>query len=115
MTAVNDVRLDDAAITDLLTNPRGPVGELLAELSERAAAVARATVRVRSGRGGSTAYPPGYTLESIHPVLARGSYGLYGGVNAAEDPTVFLEDPAEQMHGKYPFLTTGLWSLEGTV
>jgi hypothetical protein len=37
---------------------------------------------------------------------------LYGGVRAAENATVFLEDPAKQMKEKYPFLTTGLDSLE---
>lgn len=114
------IDLDDAAITALLTDPAGPVGELIAELSGQAAAVARIVVHVRPGtpRSGawsarSTARPPGFTRASIRvhgPVIGSGG-GLYGGVNAAADPAVFLEYPAEQMYESYPFLTTALDSL----
>ena len=112
---------DDTAIEDLFNDPAGPLGQLIGELSQRAAAVARATVhvravpgtrRIRAGRN-STARPPGFTRADIRvhgPV--RGQYGLYGGVNAAADPTIFLEHPAIQMTRGYPFLTTGLDSLE---
>jgi hypothetical protein len=44
----------------------------------------------------------------------RGTYTLYGGVNAAGNPGIFLEAPAEQMTRKYPFLTTAMDSLEST-
>jgi hypothetical protein len=115
---------DHAAIDDLLNSVDGPVGQMVAELSAQAAAVARTVVPVRDGsvrdrrrRAGRTsnARPPGFTKASIHvhgPL--RGSLGgVYGGVNAAADPTVFLEYPAEQMDRSYPFLTTGLESLAG--
>jgi hypothetical protein len=108
---------DDKEIYDLLNSADGPVGQLILELSERAAAVATSVVRVRTGRGGSTARPPGFTKASIKVHFpAWGTLGLiYGGVNAAADPTIFLEYPAEQMKHAYPFLTTGLFSLEGQV
>ena len=113
---------NDAAINGMLTDPDGPVGQLVAELSERGVQVARSVVRVRDVPGtrrtragrNSTARPPGFTKASIHvhgPV--RGSRGgLYGGGNSAADPTIFLEDPASQMSRRYPFMTTGLDSLE---
>jgi hypothetical protein len=113
-----DVILDEPAVYDLLNSPDGPVGRLLLDLSEQAAAVARAKVRVRvpgSNRTGltSSARPPGFTLASISPKIGYDDQGLiYGGVVAAGDPGIFLEYPAEQMHREYPFLTTGLDSLE---
>jgi hypothetical protein len=114
--ADGDIVLDEAAIFELLNAPDGPVGRLLMELGERAAAVARAKVRVRHGNTWSRrsdARPPGYTLASIHPVIGYDSQGLiYGGVHAAGDPGIFLEYPAEQETREYPFLTTGLDSLE---
>jgi hypothetical protein len=116
---VADIKLiwDDQEIYELLNAADGPVGQLIFELSARAAAVATAVVRVRTGRGGSTARPPGFTKASIRVHFpAWGSLGLiYGGVNAAADPTIFLEYPAIQYHEAHPFLTTGLFSLEGQV
>ena len=113
--AAGDITLDQAAVTELLNSPAGPVGEMLNELNNQAASVARAKVRVRRGNTWSRrsdARPPGYTLASIRTKIGYDSLGLiYGGVTAAEDPTIFLEDPAEQMHARYPFLTTGLDSL----
>ena len=110
-----------AAVDDLLNDPAGPVGQLIAELSERAADVARISVPVRdpatrdrrrrAGRG-SSALPPGYTKARIRrhgPV--RGHSSLYGGVNAPGNPGIFLEYPAIQYSRKCPFLTTGLDSL----
>jgi hypothetical protein len=112
----------EAQLAELLNDPAGPVGQYIAELSERAAAVARATVPVRdpvtrnrhrrAGRN-SNARPPGFTKAGIRvhgPVIgSRG--GMYGGVNAPADPAIFLEYPARQMARGYPFLTTGLDSL----
>lgn len=114
---------DEAALDDLLNSVEGPVGMLIAELSLRAAVVATTVVHVRPGTPASAttgatsnARPPGFTKANIRPhgpvIGTRG--GLYGGVNAPADPSIFLEMPAEQMHREYPFLTTGLWSLEGT-
>lgn len=116
------VSWDDAAVYDLLNSPDGPVGRLIAELSERGAMVARSVVRVRKVPGtrrtragrNSTAWPPGFTKAGIRvhgPVIgSRG--GLYGGVNAPFNPGLFLEHPAEQMSRSYPFLTTAMDSLE---
>jgi hypothetical protein len=119
-----DIRWDDAAIDDLLNSEFGPVGQLIAELSSRAALVATAVVHVRPGTPASAttgrtsnARPPGFTKARIRPHLARGTVTghLYGGVNAPADPTIFLELPASQMSREFPFLTTGLFSLEGTI
>lgn len=117
-----EVHLNDVVIYDMLNGADGPVAALLDELSERAAAVARARVPVRvpdfgirrrrSFRGLSTAYPPGYTLVSIHSNVHWYNGLIYGGVAAVEEPTIFLEYPAEQMERKYPFLSTAFDSLE---
>lgn len=110
-----------ASVDELLNDPAGPVGQLIAELSERVAVVARRTVPVRDAGTrnrrrraghGSTAHAPGYTKANIRvhgPV--RGHSSLYGGVNAPGSPSIFLEYPADQMTRKYPFLTVGLDSL----
>lgn len=113
----------DAAEADLLNSIDGPVGQLIIELSAQAAAVARSVVRVRSVPGtrrtragrNSTARPPGFLKGDIRTHLARGSLGgLYGGVNSAADPSIFLEYPASQLTRKYPFLTTALDSIVGS-
>ena len=118
------IEWDDRALDDLLNSMDGPVGMLISELSLRAALVATAVVHVRPGTPASAttgrtsnARPPGFTKARIRPHLAYGSRTgkLYGGVNAPADPSIFLEMPAEQMHTEYPFLTTGLWSLIGSI
>ncbi len=113
--AAGDFQLDETAVYELLNADDGPVGRLLVELNEQAASVARATVRVRrtpTRSARSSASPPGFTLASISPEIGHDSQGLiYGGVHAALDPTVFLEDPRVD-RDRYPFLTTGLDSLE---
>lgn len=116
-------RLRPGAAEELLNDPAGPVGQLVADLSEQAAQIARASVQVRrvpgtrrtrAGRH-STARPPGYTRASIvvHGPVVGSLGGLYGGVNAAGNPGIFLEYPAEQMTRKYPFLTTALDAIQG--
>jgi hypothetical protein len=113
--AAGEIDLDEAAVTELLNAADGPVGRMLSELSEQAAGVARGRVRVRHTRtwsARSDASAPGFTLASISPKIGYDSQGLiYGGVTAAEDPTVFLEEPRVDRQ-RYPFLTTGLDSLE---
>jgi hypothetical protein len=108
--------IDDAAWDDTFKSPDGPVGQLIAELSAQVASVARSAVRVRTSRAGknSTARAPGFTKSSIavHGPFIGEAGSLYGGANAAADPAIFLEQPASQMHSKYPFLTTGLDSLQ---
>lgn len=112
-----DFKLDDAAVTELLDNEDGPVGTFLLELAEQAAAVARAKVRVRTDptwSSRSDARPPGFTKALIS--VNRGHTGTgrpWASANAPADPAIFLEYPREDRE-EYPFLTTGLWSLEGT-
>jgi hypothetical protein len=118
-----DIRWDDAAFDDLLNSWDGPVGEFIAELSDRVALVARAAVRVRvnmrgsPGRAGphSTARPPGFTKADIrsHRGQHADSGRIYGGANVAMDPGIYLEWPARQMNARYPFMTTGLEAIEG--
>lgn len=120
-----DVRfiLDERAYEDLFRSPDGPVGQLIAELDERAAMTARGIVHVYPGTARSTIWnpatstallPAGYTKGTIrvHGPVRGSRGGLYGGVNAAAAPTIFLEHPAEQMRARgYPFLTTALNTL----
>lgn len=127
---LGNVRIDAGDVHELLNDPAGPVGLLIAELDERAAVVARGAVHVFPGTPRSTiwnpatstaryAMPPGTTRDSIHvhgPVVgSRG--GLYGGVNVVAFPAVFLEyrPKTSQMYDRYPFMTTALDSLEGLV
>lgn len=118
---MTDVRIDEAALFGFLNDEHGPVGAMLLDLSERAAVVARARVRVRGSRGGRTgltsdARPPGFTRASIRTDVNKSGTGrLFGGIGAAENPAIFLEEPAEQLERRYPFLTTGVYSLEGQV
>lgn len=113
---------NDAALADLLNSVQGPVGMFIHELSVQATAVAIAVVHVRPGTASSAttgltsdARAPGFTKSRIRPQIGYNKRGrLYGGVRAPADPAIFLEKPAEQEHQKYPFLTSALWSLEGT-
>lgn len=97
----------------------GPVGDLMRNISHQIANVARDKVRIRtpgSHRTGRTsnANAPGYTKANITSTVGHSKLhdGLvFGGAEAPGNPGIFLEAPAEQMHEKYPFLTTGLWSV----
>jgi hypothetical protein len=125
---LGEFHVDAAGVHELVTDPDGPVGLLILELSERAAMVARSTVHTLPGtpRSGiwslrSTAvWPSGTTRSSIDVHLPQiGSRGgMYGGVDTIYFPAVFLEFPpkgAVQMYDRYPFMTTGLDSLIGSV
>src|SRR5579859_4787786 len=97
----------------------GPVGRFLAaKAAEMAAlAVAEAPLQQRKnwswGRH-STSYIPrslGYLKGSVTPHMGYTRGGtIFGGVNAAYGPTLFLEKPADQMHHAYPFLSTALYA-----
>lgn len=111
------IKWHEARLREELNSIDGPVGRFIMEVSAEAAQIARAVVRVRQVPGtrrtragrGSTARAPGFLKGDIRTHIARGSLGgLYGGVNAAADPGLYLEYPASQMHRKYPFLTTAL-------
>lgn len=110
----------------MLNSPDGVCAPMLIELAESAALVATTVVHVRPGtkrsvtrEPGSDARPVGYTKTNIHPHLGWAGGHIYSSANAPADPALFLEYPAEQIRryepDGFPFLTTGLWSLEGTV
>lgn len=112
-----DVYFNEATIDDMLNSPDGPVWQLVNELSEKAASIARQLVPIRKDRSvwsaRSNAQAIGYTLASIHAVMGYNHAGrIYGGINAAEIPTIWLEYPRQDRR-KQPFLTTAVWSLEG--
>jgi hypothetical protein len=111
--------ISQEAIDELMRDVDGPIGDLMRDLSKQIAAVAREKVRVRipgtqrTGRT-SNAKAPGYTKSHITSTVGHSSMHddyVFGGAEAPGDPGIFLEAPAEQMHEKYPFLTTGLWSV----
>jgi hypothetical protein len=125
---LGDFRADYASVHDFVTDPDGPVGLLIAELSERAATVARGAAHTFPGTPRSTVWsarstavlPSGITKASIrvHPPVRGTRGGMYGGVNVIMIPAVFLEFPPKgsvQMYDRYPFMTTGLDSLIGSI
>jgi hypothetical protein len=127
---LGNTRIDAGNVYEMLHDPAGPVGLLIGELSTRATAVAQANAHVYPGTPGSTIWnprtstailPPGTTRDSVQvhwpQIGSRG--GLFGGVDANLLPTVFLEPvhryKSAQMHDRYPFMTTGLDSIEGAI
>ncbi len=120
---MDEVVISQQEIDELLRDEHGPVGDLMRDLATQMADVAREKVRVRGVRGRfgqhptgrtSNAQSPAYTKRNItstvgHSKLHNGY--VFGGAEAPGNPGIFLEAPAEQMHEKYPFLTTGLWSV----
>ena len=116
---MSEVEISQEAVDELMRNIDGPVGDLMRDVSKEMADVARTKVRVRiprTDRTGRTsnANPPGYTKEHITSTVGHAKTHdgiLFGGAEAPGNPGIFLEAPAEQMHEKYPFLTTGLWSV----
>lgn len=115
------IKWDEAALENLLNSPDGPVGQLLEDLAARATSVAKANAPVQKpqnyswGKKRSTSSMPwsgGYTKARIAPHMGYTRAGvLFSGVNAPLQPTLFLEKPAKQLHHKYPFMTTALYSL----
>ena len=115
------VVLDPAALDELLNSPAGPVGVVIAELSEKAAEVARGVAPVmkkrnysRWGKAFDERYqygPPGETKKSVRWSGFRfNALGqMYSGVNVNYGPTLFLERPARQIHStEYMFMTDAL-------
>ena len=104
-----EVHLDDAEIYTLLNGWASPIAQLLEEISTLAVKKARARVPIRrsiSRGANSTSFPPGYTYASIRTNVHHHQGLIYGGIAAEEEPTVYLEAPAEQMERKYPFMST---------
>ena len=116
---MDNVILDPVAIDDMLNSPDGVCAPMLLDLAERAALVAKAKVRTRTTWGRSDSRSPGFTRPLIHPHLGWSGGHIWSSANAPADPAIFLEYPAEQIRKNepegFPFLTTGLWSLEGEV
>jgi hypothetical protein len=116
---LSEVVISQQAVDELMRDIDGPVGDLMRDISKQIAAVARTRVRVRefgTHRTGRTsdAKPPGYTKANITSTVGHSKLHdgyVFGGAEAPGNPGIFLEAPAEQMHEKYPFLTTGLWSV----
>lgn len=121
----NSVKLDPEALEDLLNSPDGPVGLVIAELSEKAAGIARTAAPVMNQRNYSRwghlfdplyQYgPPGATKASVRASGFRfNKLGeLYSGVNVNYGPTLFLQRPARQIHSaQYMFMTTALNGIE---
>jgi len=127
------VVLDPVAIDWLLNDPAGPVGLVIEELSEKAAAIAKAAAPVIKG---GTSYPgsnlshwgrefdprfqygnrPGSTRASVRSSGFRfnGAGQLYSGVNVNYGATLFLQEGGGR-HGHavhHPFMTTALYGVE---
>lgn len=118
------VVLDPVALEELLNSPTGPVGEVIAELSEKATEVASALAPVMKQRNywhwGSYFNParqygpPGATRQSVRWSGFRyNALGqMYSGVNVNYGPTLFLERPARQIHStEYMFMTDALYAV----
>jgi hypothetical protein len=119
-----EVHLDEAAIEDMLNSPDGPVGAVIEELSDKAAAIAREAAPVMKPENFShwgkyydprfQYGPPGRTKARVRSSFPRyNDQGqLYGGVNVPYGPTLFLERPARQIRGDYRFMTAALDGVE---
>lgn len=116
--------LNDAAMEDMLHSEDGLVGRYIRGLGIQAAAIAKAAAPTRKARNASwnpaksTSYPsvkyPGTLLKaSVHAAFGYGKAGnMYGGVNVAYGPTLFLTKPAEQIHsGRSLFMTDAIDSV----
>jgi hypothetical protein len=104
----------------MLNGPDGLVGRFLQEESLKMAAAARLAAPLQkpwnySWGPGSTSYMPrsqGYLKSTVAPHMGyTRDRVIYGGVNAAYGPTLFLEKPADQLHHSYPFLSDTLYSV----
>jgi hypothetical protein len=120
---VAEVNLYPGALEDLLNSPDGPVGGVIAALSMEATDIAKAAAPLQKPSSHSwsfaksTSYMPWSTTYLKVNVRWSGfrfnGFGqMYSGVNAPYGPTLFLERPADQLHRKYPFLSTALYTVE---
>jgi hypothetical protein len=116
---MTDIKWDDAELEWLLHSMDGPVGKFLEEKAVEMAAIAVTLAPVQQVKNwswgkNSSSYMPrslGYLKSSVTPHMGYTRGGmLFGGVNAAYGPTLFLEKPADQMHHVYPFMSTALYA-----
>ena len=115
-----DLQWNDAALYDMLHSMDGPVGRWLMEKSLEMTAIATALAPVQSPKNfswgaRSSSYMPrsmGYLKGNIRPHMGYTKSGqLYSGTNAPYGPTLFLEQPAEQLHHKIPFMSSALYAV----
>jgi hypothetical protein len=119
----NLVHIDDRALDDLLHSPDGLVGVYVEGLSIQMAAQAKALAPVMD-RSNFSSFgkkmnerfqygPPGFTKARTHSQFGYDKAGnMYGGVAAPYGPTLFLEQPARQLHGnRRAFLTDSLYDV----
>lgn len=122
----DSVTIHQQAVDELFRDINGPIGDLMRDIANQIATVARAKAPVLNPRNTrspkSSAYladdgtikTPGYTKRHITTTVGHSKLHdgyVFGGANAPGNPGIFLEVPAEQMHEQHPFLTTGLWSV----
>lgn len=123
---MDNVTISQQAVDELMRDEEGPVGDLMRQIADQIAAVARVKAPILNARNvrslrstalrsaDGTIKLPGYTKRNITTTVGHAvthdDY-LFAGANAPGDPGIFLEAPAEQMHEKHPFLTTGLWAV----
>jgi hypothetical protein len=122
----DEVVISQEAVDELMRDIDGPVGDLMRDIAHQIEVVAVAHAPILKARnvrslkstafrsGDGTIKTPGYLKRHItstvgHAISRDGL--LFGGAESPGDPGIFLEAPAEQMHEKHPFLTTGLWSV----
>ena len=114
-----DVKWDEANWEWMVHSMDGPVGKFLEAKSLEMAAIAKVAAPIQQRRNWSwgkrsSSYMPrslGYLKGSVTPHMGWTRSGeLFGGVNAAYGPTLFLEQPADQLHHAYPFLSTALYA-----
>jgi hypothetical protein len=123
---LNDVDISQRAVEDLMRDIDGPVGNFMRGVSLQMAAVATAVAPVikpgSTWSARSSAYrlpdgrfkPPGYLKSHITSTVGHSRLHdnyVFGGAEAPGDSGLFLEAPAEQLHEKHPFLSTGLESI----
>ena len=132
MSVFVDVNLDPVALDWLLNDPAGPVGVVIEELSDKAAAIARTAAPVmvtgtrwppsnlsRWGKMFNPYYqygPPGATRASVRTSGFRyNALGqMYNGVNVNYGSTLFLQEGGGR-HGHaelHPFMSTALDTVE---
>lgn len=126
MADENSVSISQEAIDELMRDAEGPVGDLMRDLSEQMAQVAREKApilkpkNIRSYRSSAlrtedgTIKMPGYLKRNITSTVGHSKLHdgyVFAGANAPGNPDLFLEIPAEQMHEQTDILQAGLWSV----
>lgn len=118
-----NVDLDEDVLEWYLNSTDGPVGVLMQELALQMARTVTALAPVLKPwnlwspvTSSAVSKTPGNLRRSVHAKVGHSRRGkLYGGVNAIVYPTMFLEDPARQLHMEVPFMTAALWTVPAEI